>query len=1050
MMQKFKLLLFLLLLGSQVVWAQTKTITGIVSDDMKVPLPGVTVMEVGTTNGIITNADGFYSIKVNPNCQLSFSFIGLQSQVIKIGDQTSVNVQLLSAEEKIEEVVVIGYGQQKKESVVGAIVQTKSEDIIRSTKGADLVNGMTGLMPGVIVIQTSGARGGAMIGTESEDQSDILVRGLSTWNNSGPLVLIDGIERDMRTIDPQEIESMSVLKDASATAVFGVRGANGVILITTKRGSEGKPKLTFDMNATMESISRVPKVLGSYEALKLRNYAVLQAAPNAQDAWAFFTPDPLLEYYRTQQYPELYADTDWTELMTKNTAWTHKYNMNIKGGTSFVKYFASIGYLNQGDLLNTQDLGTGYNPEFKYDRFNFRSNLDFEITKTTKFSVNLQGVYGRRQEPAGFDQTIFRGIYKKPHDQPYPMYDDGTFGDSGGQYERFGANPYAELNTSGLKKESKTEVNIDFMFTQNLDMLLKGLKFSAKMANDSRSVTVGPNISEEGYTTKYINPAILQGNPQNAADSAKYITYTTPDAGAQHGYYYTDKPYTMSSESASAAAQISQLYRHSYYNAALNYSNNFGKHGVTGLVLVNVDESSLGSKYPTKRLEFVARATYNHDGRYLMEVNGSRTGVNKFGPEYRFDNFWSFAPGWVVSNEKFFKENVKFVNNFKIRYSYGTVGNDKVSLGSSQYPYLSIPDLTSKYATFLTKDGIVVNSAYSANLEGSIGNPDLRWERAVKNNLGVEFGFLKNAISGTFDYFTEHRTDMLVPSDQRLNADFVGAPNPPANIGETEMKGFEIDVKFAKDFNKVKSWLRLSFTQSLDNIIYKEDPELRPDYQKQAGHQINQTYSTMYANIVQNWDALYTGVNSTDKAKFQPGDYRMVDYNGDGVIDNNDSAPYGYPTRPQNTYSASLGFEWKNFSAMVLFYGTYNVSKNYSLGEFDFNSPLIYAQQRDDSWIPELGQTTEANYRAPRLSGTPTANYWIWDASMLRLKSMEIAYTVNPNKLKSLKIAGLRLFVNGNNLLLWTKLPEDREGASNDVENYPLTKSVNFGATIDF
>jgi len=1052
MKQKFKLILFLLLIGSQVVFAQTKNITGIVRDDTNEPLPGVTVVVLGTTIGTITDVDGNYSIKASPTNKLNFSFIGMESQIITVGDQTRIDVILSTTVQKVDEVVVVGYGTQKKASVVGAITQTTNTDIVRSTKGADLVNGISGLMPGVIVIQSSGARGGSLMGSENDDNSDILIRGLSTWNNSGPLILIDGVERDMRTIDPQEIESMSVLKDASATAIFGVRGANGVMLITTKRGSEGKPKLSFDINATMESISRIPMVLGSYDALKLRNYAVLQSSPTAQDAWAFYTPDELLEYYRTQQYPELFPDTDWTKLMTNKTAWTKKYNMNINGGTKFVKYFASLGYMSQGDLLNTQDLGTGYDPAFKYDRFNFRSNLDFEITKTTKFSVSLQGVYGTRQEPAGFDQTIFRGIFKKPHDQPYPMYDDGTFGDSGGQYERFGSNPYAELNTSGLKREGKTEVNIDFAFTQDLSMILKGLKFSAKVASDSRSVTIGPNISEEGYTTKFINPLILQGNPQNAADSAKYITYTTPDAGAQHGYYYVDKPYTMTEgpQTQDQKNAVNNVYRHSYYNAALNYSNNFGLHNVSGLVLVNVDESASGSNYPTKRLEFVSRATYNYDSRYLLEVNGSRTGVNKFGPEHRFDNFYSAALGWVVTNEAFFKNNIKAINNLKIRYSYGTVGNDKVTLGSSQYPYLSIPEMTSKYATFLTNTGTVVNSAYSANLEGSIGNPGLRWERATKDNLGIEFGLFDNLITGTFDYFTEHRTDMLVPSAQRLNADFVGAANPPANIGETEMKGYEIDVKFSKKINELKSWLRLSHTHSMDNIIFKEDPDLRPDYQKLAGHQINQTYSMLNANIVQNWDQLYTGVNSTDKAKFLPGDYRMVDYNGDGVIDGNDGAPFAYPTRPQNTYSASIGAEWRNFSFMVLFYGTYNVSKNYSLGEFDFNSPLIYAQQRDESWIPELNQTTDAAYRAPRLSGTPTGNYWLWDASMLRLKTMEIAYTVNPSRLEALKISGLRLFVNGNNLLLWTKLPEDREGASNDVENYPLTKSVNFGATIDF
>jgi TonB-linked SusC/RagA family outer membrane protein len=1035
------------MLGSLTVSGQTKTVRGTIRDTQGEPLAGVTVIIPGTTTGTMSDAEGIYTIQAKEGDILRVSFVGFAPQETTVGSSAVIDFTLAEDIVALEDIVVVGYGTQKKQTVVGAVSQTSNQEIVRAAKGANVTDGLSGLMPGVIVLQKSGARGGARIG-ESSDLSEIIIRGKSTWNSSAPLVLVDGVERDMNTIDPQEIESLSVLKDASATAVFGVRGANGVILVTTRRGSESKPKLSFDLGTTAESISRMPMVLGSYEALTLRNYAVLQTGPVSPDAWNYFMPDPILEYYRTQQYPLIYSDTDWTDLMTKDIAWNQRYNMNIKGGTKFVKYFASLGYLNQGDLLSTADLGTGYNPAFSYDRFNFRTNLDFDITGSTRFSVNLQGIYADQQEPGGGDieqQGLYRGLFRKPHDQPYPMYDDGTFGDSGGQYERFGANPYAFLNMSGLARQTRTEVNVDFSLTQDLQKLLKGLKVSARLSNDSRTLTNGPNISEEGYTSKYIDPDIITANPQTAADSALYIFYTTPDESAKHGYYYVDKPYSMSNESGA----VNSIYRHTYFNTALNYSNNFGVHSVTGLATINVDQAATGSNFPTRRIEYIGRATYAYDGTYLVELNGSRTGTNKFGPERRYDNFYSAAAGWVISNEGFIKNNLRFINNLKLRFSYGTVGNDNVAL-TSQYPYLSIPTLTSSYMQFLNTSGTVVNSSYSGNVEGAVANPNIQWETAAKSNAGIEFGIFENLISGTFEYFTEHRQDMLVPSNQRLNADFVGAPAPPANVGETEMHGYEIELKVQKNFNKLNTWLRLTHTHAIDNVIYKEDPPLRPDYQKAEGHQIGQNYSVMNQYIVQNWDELYTGVLWTDRSKFLPGDYRQVDYNGDGIIDSNDSAPLGFTTRPQNTYSASMGLSWKGLSFMILFYGTYNVSAQYSLNEYDYNSPVIYDKQRDEGWIPELGQTTTALYRGPRLGGTSTGSYWLWDASILRLKNIELAYAFDPAKLKVAKLEGLRFYVSGNNLLLWTDLPEDREGNYGNNEEYPLTKSMTFGATIDF
>ncbi|MBE0679871.1 MAG: carboxypeptidase-like regulatory domain-containing protein, partial [Bacteroidales bacterium] len=336
-MQKLGLILILMMFGSLTVFGQTKLIRGTIRDTSGEPLAGVTVIIPGTTIGTMTDAIGIYSLQASEGDIIKVSFVGYASQETIVGSQTVIDFVLAEDVITLDDIVVVGYGTQKKETVVGAVAQTSNQEIVRASKGANVTDGLSGLMPGVIVLQKSGARGGARIG-ETGDLSEIIIRGKSTWNNSAPLVLVDGVERDMNSIDPQEIETVSVLKDASATAVFGVRGANGVILVNTKRGSESKPKLSFDLGTTAESISRMPSTLGSYDALTLRNYAVMQTGPVAPDAWNYFVPDEILEYYRTQQYPMIYMDTDWTELMTKEVAWSSRYNMNIKGGTKFVKY----------------------------------------------------------------------------------------------------------------------------------------------------------------------------------------------------------------------------------------------------------------------------------------------------------------------------------------------------------------------------------------------------------------------------------------------------------------------------------------------------------------------------------------------------------------------------------------------------------------------------------------------------------------------------------------------------------------------------------------
>ena len=378
MMQKLKLLIILLLFSTYVAFAQTNAITGTVTDSDGQPLPGVTVVVVGTTTGTVTDIDGNYSINVETGSQIRFSFIGFAEQLVDITGQTVIDITMVADTEELEEVVIVGYGTQKKESVVGAITQTKGEELKKQGNVSNLSDALAGSMPGVSVLTGTGLPGGGgnLTGNDYEE-TEILIRGKATWNNSSPLVLVDGIERDMDDIDINEVESVSVLKDASATAVYGVKGGNGVILITTKRGSVRKPQFNMEANTSFENVSKLPEVVDAYTGIQARNYAILNEAPVNPDSWTQYVPDEILGFYRDQTYPYAYPDNRLTELMLKDYARSHRINMNVAGGTNFVKYFGSLSYNHIGDIMATEDVGHGYNPEYSYDRFNFRSNLDF-------------------------------------------------------------------------------------------------------------------------------------------------------------------------------------------------------------------------------------------------------------------------------------------------------------------------------------------------------------------------------------------------------------------------------------------------------------------------------------------------------------------------------------------------------------------------------------------------------------------------------------------------------------------------------------------------
>lgn len=1003
---------------------QERVISGTVtSADDNLGLPGVNVVVKGTTIGVSADFNGNYSLKVpSSKSILVFSYLGFITVEKQVSDKSEINILMRPDLNALDEVIVVGYGKQKKESLVGAIVQTDSKTLARTGGVSSLGAALTGNLSGVITIQGSGEPG-------AEDPQ-ILIRGTSTWNNSSPLILVDGIERPMNTVDIGSVESISVLKDASATAVFGVKGANGVILITTKRGKEGKSSINVTLNTVAKVPSRLPDKYDSYDALRIRNLAIERELALNPASWEDYTPYAELDKYRNPsslEEAERYPNINWVDESVEDYAMSYNGNINISGGTKFVKYYTSLDYLHEGDIMKIRENNKGYNPGYGYNRVNTRANLDFNLSNSTVLKVSLSGSHGtKKQTWSGFEYTIWQAAYALAPDVMLPVYSDGTWGyypDKPVDVQ----NSTKIIANSGVMNLKTTQINTDFTLEQDLSLLTKGLSFTAKFALDNTFVSEGGIYDEAGNTnSKWISP---EGE----------VLYDNVSGDSQ--YDYVLDPWTVREDEL----RNYSTYRKKYYEFRLNYNKSLGKHNIGFLGLFSRDETATGSEFINYREDWVFRTTYDYANKYLLEFNGSYNGSEKFSSDYRFEFFPSMAVGWVISKENFLKD-VDWLNNFKVRGSYGLVGNDNIYgrwLYQTQWEYGSSTHL-----------GTAGNngSPYTWYKEAVIGNPDLHWETVEKKNLGVDFSFLKNKISGSVDVFEDHRTDILLAGSSRAIADYFGAVPPTGNLGEVKTKGYEIELKLNHTFsNELYVWSKFNMTHAKDNIIFSDDPELLPDYQKNAGYSIGQYTSTLSGDYYNTWDEVYgsTILDSFDNNKI-PGNVNLIDFNADGVIDSYDSAPYGYSGSPQNTYSLSIGTEFKGFSAYVQFYGVNNVTRD--LSQTSFNNALNTVFKQGEYWTAD---NTNGDLALPRWK-TDIYNYgnlYNYDGSYLRLKTAEVAYTFRNKWTKKSGIQSLKVFLNGNNLIFWSDLPDDREanigGATYSGQGgYPTVKRINLGLNI--
>jgi TonB-linked SusC/RagA family outer membrane protein len=1020
--------------NSPVLAQDARVVQGIVLGAQKTPIEGVSVQVKQTNVTINTGPDGRFKITVPAGKKvLVFTYIGMVSQEVTIGNSNSVAVTLVENTAQLDDVIIVGYGKQKRESVVAAVSQTTGKILERAGGVSNIGAALTGNVPGLITNASTGIPGG--------EDPQILIRGRSSWNNSDPLVLVDGVERPMNSVDISSVETISVLKDASATAVFGSRGANGVILITTKRGLLGRASIRGVVNTIVKSASKLPGKYDSYDALRVRNEAIENELAFRPAGWSDYLPQAILDKYRTPanlEESERYPNVDWAKTLFKDYATANNANISVSGGTKFVKYFTSVDYLHEGDLFKIYDNKRGYKPGFGFDRLNVRSNLDFQLTPSTLLKVNLTGSYGVQKTPWGFTAGSYGAwidAYTTAPDVFLPVYSDGTWGwfaPNEGRAE----NSARSLALGGVQYNTNTRITTDFTLEQDLGKILKGLKFNGTVSADNFFTENGRGINDifNDAQRKWIDPETGISQYKLAFDGNTNFDF-------QEGIKWSP-----------AAGNVGGNDRRLFYQLQLNYGRSFArKHNVTAMGLLNRNVRASGSQVPSYREDWVFRTTYNYDSKYSIEYNGAYNGSEKFSPANRYAFFQSGGVNWIVSNEEFMK-SVRFIDLLKVRGSYGQTGFDGAG---PRWLYLSQWNYGGRSRLGMTGEG-AEQSAYTWYTQSSIANPSAQWEVAEKINIGADVEMFKGLIKAKVDVFRDKRSKILLEGNRRATPSYFGGALPTVNLGRVNARGYEIELHFNKMLSKrARIWADLNMTHTQNKIVDADNAALLPDYQKTEGKPIDQAFTYVNGGYYNTWDELYgsTMHNENDAHKL-PGNYYLVDYNADGVIDAQDQIPYGYSGWPENTYNATFGFDWKGLSVFVQFYASNNVTRQVVFNSLGSQSHTVYDE--GSYWSKD---NPNGNVPMPRWLSTP-AGYnrgaqYMYDGSYVRLKNAEVSYTFETKLIKHIGLSNLRIYLNGNNLLAWSGMPDDRESnfagtgwASQGA--YPTLKRYNLGAMFNF
>ena len=1052
---------------------QAKAVKGTVVDETGEPVIGATVLVVGgsASQGTITDMDGNFSINVKLGQKLKITYIGYDESIVAAKEGMKVQMKTSGAV-SLNTVEVVAYGVQKKVTMTGAISSVKSEDLVRTSVGS-VNNVLGGQLSGVTTVQYSGEPG--------SDAAEIFVRGKATWGDSQPLIQVDGVERTMADIDPNEIESVTVLKDASATAVFGVRGANGVVLITTKRGSQGKAKISVSTSWTALSPTKMVEQASSLEYANFYNqmsendywqtanlavangkYASLEAYM-AEKPFSKSFSDAIIQKFATGSDPIRFPNTRWADYIMKDVTLQQQHNLNISGGTDRVKYFISTGYYSQDGLF--KEFGANYDFGYQYHRFNYRSNLDLKATKTTTLSFNVAGNVSNADKPytgSGAAGLIKQIYYATPFSSPGIIdnklvycttdYTDGlklpfVGGDGMGYYGK------------GFMQTNINKIQMDLVLDQKLDFITKGLSFKAKGSyNSAYTISKQGNCQVATY-----NPLVQydeQGNVIYNADGTPYIVYR------QNGND-TDPSYSASQGKA----------RDWYLEGSFNYSRVFGKHTVNALMLYNQSKQYYYSNIsypdvPRSYVGLVGRVTYDYANRYMAEFNIGYNGSENFAPGRRFGTFPAGSIGWIISEEKFWKPISKIASFFKLRASWGLVGNDK-TLDKIRFMYLADPYITGSYglvnnmSNWADTYGYLFGNAQSGTVQGTSSiagayesiknNPDIGWEKAFKQDYGFDLYFFGDRFKTTFDYYREHRTDILV-RDATVPSS-IGFTMPYTNAGETKAWGWELSLGYNDKIGKnFRFWGKLNLSYNQNEIIeMKEEPQ-KNDYMLAKGHRIGAR--SMYkfwkyyegeqtkAEYEQTFGTPFPQQRITN---LQPGDCVYVDLDGDGKIDPNDmTRDNGYTDDPEYMAGLTLGFNYKRLTFNMQLTGAWNVSRYIT---DVFRQPFycssnttqggLLSYHVNNTWTPGVYESQDALY--PRATwANAEQNYensdlWEKDAKYLRLKTVSLSYDfINPT-FKKIGMNKCEVTLSGYNLLTFTPYKwGDPETRASNAPSYPL------------
>ena len=1035
----------MMILLATIASAQSE-LRGVVVDQEGEPVIGASVLVVGAkvATGTVTDFDGNFILKANPGTKLRISFVGYKT--VTVDAKNGMRVILEEESTMLKGVEIVAYGVQKKVTVTGALSSVKSEDLTR-TPVSSVNNVLAGQLSGVTTVQYSGEPG--------SDAATIYVRGQGTWADSAPLIQVDGVERSMADIDPEDIESITVLKDASATAVFGVRGANGVVLITTKRGQEGKAKIDITTSFSALTPTKMLENADSYEYGTFFNQ--MQRNDFDFSSGETFTPmfsDELLQKFKDGSDPIRFPNMRWSDYIMKNLTMQTKHNVNISGGTKNMRYFVSAGLMTQGGLF--EEFGDDFHYDYRYNRFNYRTNLDLDVTPTTTLSFNVAGTVDNAQKPRtsqGASGMIMAMTQSTPFSSPGIIdgkqvatttdYTDGInmpfIGGSAMTY-------YNSGGTGGYYHYNNNKLQMDLQLQQKLDMITKGLLFKIKGSYNSLfSVTKGGTVGRATY-----NPVI-----QN-------------DGTIAYRKSGEDTPVSYSEDTGKA--------RDWYFETSLNYNRSFGLHTVTGLVLYNQSKeyypsSGSWSDIPRGYVGLVGRVTYDWNNRYMAEFNIGYNGSENFHPDRRYGIFPAGSVGWVVSDEPFFKPIKDVVSFMKLRASWGLVGNDKI--GGSRFMYLSDPYIYN--TTMAARGGYAYNfgiensNLYAAYYEdvNNKNNPEVTWEKAFKQDYGIDIQFLNNRLRATFDYYKEHRTDILLRDYTAPS--IVGFLPPYANMGIVDSWGWELSLKWNdKIGSDFRYWATVNISHNQNEIIEKKEAPLNNEYQYEKGHRIGSRYMYQFFRYYDSdtprlYEETFGQPYPKQLVDLKDGDAVFVDLDGNGYIDENDKTrDLGYTDDPEFLAGLNAGFAWKDFEFNMQWTAAWNVSRVISdvfrypfLDRTTKDRGGLLKYHLDNTWNPENpGQ----DYEYPRATWTngTTNNYqdcalYEKDAKYLRLKTLMIAYNMHFPFLKKLGINRAQLALSGYNLLTFTPYiwgdPETRASSS---PSYPLQRTYTASLKLNF